>query len=102
MNLTFPRLKVGKTKNANKRAKPKWIALAGKPLKIQKSNMTGNGDAYQSWKHDQIISITKTIFKWNPVRLFVGKLYSSLFSCILVLTGWFFFTSSHNNKTFPL
>ena len=36
MKLTFPRLKVGKTKNANKRANPKWIALAGKPLNIPK------------------------------------------------------------------
>ena len=102
MKLTFPRLKVGKTKNANKRANPKWIALAGKPLNIPKSNMNGNGDAYQSWKNDQIIAIAETIFRWKPLSLFVGERSSSIFACILVLTGWFILKSYTNKKKGPI
>ena len=41
-------LEIGNIKKANKRANPKWIALAGKPLNIPKLNINGNGEAYQS------------------------------------------------------
>ena len=41
-------LEIGNIKNANNNAKPKCIALAGKPLNIPKSNMNGNGDAYHN------------------------------------------------------
>ena len=41
-------LEKGKFKKANNNAKPKWIALAGKPLNIPMLNQKGNGDAYQS------------------------------------------------------
>ncbi len=45
--IRFP-LTIGKIKNVNVRAKPKCIALAGKPLNIPKLNQKGNGEAYQS------------------------------------------------------
>ena len=41
-------LEKGKIKKANNNAKPKWIALAGKPLNIPMLNQNGNGEAYQS------------------------------------------------------
>ena len=41
-------LEIGNIKNANNNAKPKCIALAGKPLNIPKFNQKGNGEAYQS------------------------------------------------------
>ena len=43
----FP-LVIGKIKKVNIKAKPKCIALAGKPLNIPKCNQNGNGEAYQS------------------------------------------------------
>ena len=67
----FP-LTAGKIKKVNVNAKPKCIALAGKPLNIPKLNQKGNGDAYQSWNKDQIIAILATIFKWIPSKFFVG------------------------------
>ena len=63
MIVIFFDLEIGNIKNANNNAKPKCIALAGKPLNIPKSNMNGNGDAYQSWKNDQVIAIAETIFR---------------------------------------
>ena len=50
-------LVIGKIKNANNIANPKWMALAGNPLNIPKSNMKGKGEAYHSWNNDQIIAI---------------------------------------------
>jgi len=102
IKLTFLRLVIGKIKNANNRAKPKWIALAGKPLNIPKSKINGNGDAYQSWKNDQTIAIAETIFRWKPVSLFVGERSSSIFACTLVLTGWFICKSYTNKKKGPI
>ena len=89
MKLTFPRLKVGKIKNANKRANPKWIALAGKPLNIPKSNMNGNGDAYHNWNKDQMIAIAATIFKCRPVRFLVGDKSSWILLSIFDSNFWF-------------
>ena len=43
----FP-LTAGKIKNVKDNAKPKCIALAGKPLNIPKFNQNGKGEAYQS------------------------------------------------------
>ena len=63
---------IGKIKNAKKRANPKCIALAGKPLNIPKLNQNGKGEAYQSWNKDQIIAIAATIFKCTPDRFLVG------------------------------
>ena len=65
-------LEIGNIKNANNNAKPKCIALAGKPLNIPKSNMNGNGDAYHNWNKDQMIAMAATIFKCKPVRFLVG------------------------------
>ena len=59
----FLPLTEGKIKKANVKAKPKWIALAGKPLNIPILNQKGKGDAYQSWKKVQRIAIPNTIFK---------------------------------------
>ena len=42
MIVIFFDLEIGNIKNANNNAKPKCIALAGKPLNIPKSNMNGN------------------------------------------------------------
>ena len=67
----FPR-EIGNIKNASNKAKPKWIALAGKPLNIPILNQKGNGDAYQSWNKDHIIAIAATIFKCKLVRFLVG------------------------------
>ena len=44
LNGTF----LGKIKNVSVKAKPKCIALAGKPLNIPKLNQKGKGEAYQS------------------------------------------------------
>ena len=38
----------GKIKKVNVKAKPKWIALAGKPLNIPMLNQKGKVEAYQS------------------------------------------------------
>ena len=43
----FP-LTAGKIKKVNVSAKPKCIALAGKPLNIPKLSQKGKGEAYQS------------------------------------------------------
>ena len=67
----FP-LEYGNIKNASDNAKPKWIALAGKPLNIPILNQKGKGEAYQSWNKDQIIAIAATIFKCKPLKFFVG------------------------------
>ena len=80
---------IGNIKNANNKAKPKWIALAGKPLNIPKSNINGNGDAYQSWNRDQIIAMAATIFKCNPVRFLVGDKSSWILLLIFVSVSWF-------------
>ena len=74
---------IGKIKKANRRANPKWIALAGKPLNIPKSNINGNGEAYHNWNNDQIIAIYPTTFKWKPDNLFVGEMSSWIFVSIL-------------------
>ena len=58
----FP-LASGKIKKVSVNAKPKCIALAGKPLNIPKLNQKGKGEAYQSWNNVQRIAIPKTIFK---------------------------------------
>ena len=41
-------LEIGNIKKASSKAKPKWIALAGKPLNIPKLNINGKGEAYHS------------------------------------------------------
>ena len=75
-------------KNAKSNANPKWIALAGKPLNIPILNQNGNGEAYQSWKRDQIIAIEVTIFKWRPVRFLVGDKSSWILFSIFVSVFW--------------
>ena len=71
IEIFFP-LEAGKIKKVNVRAKPKCIALAGKPLNIPKFSQNGKGDAYQSWNNDHIIAIDATIFKCIPERFLVG------------------------------
>ena len=71
----FP-LAIGKIKKDNVKAKPKCIALAGKPLNIPKLNQKGKGDAYQSWNKVQRIAIPNTIFKCIPDKLRVGEISS--------------------------
>ena len=44
IEIFFPRV-IGKIKNVKVKAKPKCIALAGKPLNIPKLNQNGNGEA---------------------------------------------------------
>ncbi len=78
-------LEYGNIKNANNKAKPKWIARAGKPLNIPILNQNGKGEAYQSWNRDQIIAIATTIFKCNPVRFLVGDKSSWILLWIFVL-----------------
>ena len=46
-DILFPRT-AGKIKNVSVKAKPRCIALAGKPLNIPKLNQKGNGDAYHN------------------------------------------------------
>ena len=76
---------IGNSKKAKSKAKPKWIALAGKPLNIPILSIKGNGEAYQSWNKDQIIAIAETIFKWKPVIFLVGDKSSLIFVLILLL-----------------
>ena len=77
-------LDTGNIKNANSKAKPRWIARAGNPLNIPKLNINGNGEAYQSWNKDQIIAIEATIFKCLPLIFLVGDKSSLIFSLMLV------------------
>ena len=91
IKFTFLPRAYGNIKKASKRAKPRWIALAGKPLNIPKFNQNGNGEAYQSWNKDQVIAITATNFKWNPDRFLVGErssliLFSIFFLCLLTFS----------------
>ena len=79
MKEIFFDLEKGNIKNAKSKAKPKWIALAGKPLNIPILNQKGNGDAYQSWNKDHIIAMARTIFKCKPVRFRVGDKSSLIF-----------------------
>ena len=71
--------------NAKIRAKPRWIALAGRPFITPKSKMNGKGDAYQSWKKDHNIAIEATIFRWKPFKLLVGEISSWIFFWIKFL-----------------
>ena len=80
----FP-LEYGNIKNARDNAKPKWIALAGKPLNIPILNQNGKGDAYQSWNKDQRIAIDAIIFKCKPLRFLVGDKSSWILDLILSL-----------------
>ncbi len=75
VEIFFP-LTAGKIKKVNDKAKPKCMALAGKPLNIPKFNQNGNGEAYHSWKNVQSIAIPKTIFKCIPDKLRVGEISS--------------------------
>ena len=54
---------MGKIKNVNVKANPRWIALAGNPLNIPILNQKGNGEAYHNWNRVHKIAIPKTIFK---------------------------------------
>ena len=91
-------LEIGNIKNANNNAKPKWIALAGKPLNIPILNRNGNGEAYQSWKKVQRIAIPKTIFKWIPDKLRVGEISSWILSLILLWIFWLILTKIPYSK----
>ena len=83
-----------KIKKANRRANPKWIALAGNPLKRPIPNINGNGEAYQSWNKDQIIAMLATIFKCKPERRYTCRIDRNWPESIgidwnwLVLSGW--------------
>ena len=68
----YPDHEKGNIKNAKSKAKPKCIALAGKPLNIPILNQNGKGAAYQSWNNDQTIAKEATIFKCIPERFLVG------------------------------
>ncbi len=83
-DIFFP-LEYGNIKNARDNAKPKWIALAGKPLNIPILNQNGKGDAYQSWNKDQRIAIDPIIFKCKPLRFLVGDKSSWILDLILEL-----------------
>ena len=74
-DIFFPRI-TGKIKNVSVKAKPKCMALAGKPLNIPKLNQKGKGEAYQSWNNVQRIAIPKTIFKCVPDKFRVGEISS--------------------------
>jgi len=80
---------IGKIKKASSKAKPKCIALAGKPLNIPKLKINGKGEAYHSWNKDQIIAMAATIFKCIPVRFFVGDKSSLILLSTSVLIFWF-------------
>ncbi len=84
-------LEKGNIKKANSKAKPKWIALAGKPLNIPKLNQNGKGEAYQSWNKDQIIAIAATIFKCTPDRFLVGDKSSWILLWTDVSSFWFIY-----------
>ena len=86
----FP-LKVGKIRNAKVKAKPKWIALAGRPLNIPILNIKGKGEAYQSWNKDQMIAIAATTFKCKPERFLVGDKSSLILLLTFLLIPWFIF-----------
>ena len=94
-------LEIGNIKNANNKAKPKWIAPAGKPLNIPILNIKGNGDAYQSWNKDHIIAIAATIFKCSPVRFLVGDKSSLILPSISVLVFWFIYKRYFTIKKRP-
>ena len=89
---------IGKIKKVKVKAKPKCIALAGKPLNIPKLNQNGNGDAYQSWNKVQRIAILKIIFKCKPDRLRVGEISSWILSLILLWIVWFILSRIHYSK----
>ena len=94
-------LEIGNIKKAKSKAKPKWIALAGKPLNIPILNINGNGEAYQSWNKDQIIAIAATIFKCSPVRFFVGDKSSLILLSISVLVFRFIYEGYFTIKKRP-
>ena len=87
----FLDLEKGNIKNAKSKAKPKCIALAGKPLNIPILNQNGKGDAYQSWNNDQIIAIEATIFKCIPERFLVGDKSSWILLSTDVSSFWFIY-----------
>ena len=92
---------IGNIKNASNNAKPKWIALAGKPLNIPILNINGKGEAYQSWNKDQIIAIATTIFRCNPVRFLVGDKSSRTLLAIFVLAFWYIYKRYFTIKKRP-
>ena len=94
-------LEKGNIKNAKSKAKPKWIALAGKPLNIPILNQKGNGDAYQSWNKDHIIAIAATIFKCKPVRFLVGDKSSWILLSIFLSMFWFIYERYFTIKKRP-
>ena len=94
-------LEIGNIKKANSRAKPRWIALAGKPLNIPILNIKGNGEAYQSWNKDQIMAMVATIFRCNPVRFLVGDKSSLILLSIFVLVFWFIYERYFTIKKRP-
>ena len=96
----FPRV-IGKIKKVNAKAKPKCMALAGRPLNIPKFNQKGNGEAYQSWNNDQIIAIAPTIFKCNPVRFLVGDKSSLILLSTFVVVFWFIYEGYFTTKKRP-
>ena len=85
----FLPLEIGNIKNVKVNAKPRWMALAGKPLNIPKLNQKGNGEAYQSWNKDHIIAMATTIFKCKPVRFLVGDKSSLILLSTSLLMFWF-------------
>ena len=97
-NEIFLPLTTGKIKNVNVKAKPKCIALAGKPLNIPKLNQKGKGEAYQSWNNVQRIAIPKTIFRWMPDKFLVGEISSWILSFILLWIDWFIWLNIHYSK----
>ena len=95
--ILFP-LAAGKIKKVNVRAKPKWMALAGKPLNIPILNQKGKGDAYHIWNKVQRIAIPNTIFKCEPDKLRVGEISSWILSLILLWMFWFICDKIHYSK----
>ena len=95
-------LEKGNIKNASSKAKPKCIALAGRPLNIPKLNQNGKGDAYQSWNNDQIIAIAATIFKCIPERFLVGDKSSWILLSTDVSSFWFIYERYSTIKKGPI
>ena len=66
-----------------KKAKLRWIALAGTSIKTPKPTIKGNGEAYQSWNKDQQKAIKAIVLRCKPERDLVLLSTSSYFLAML-------------------
>ena len=85
LSLLFFRPGYAKKHSANPNAR--WTERAGTSIIFPKSNMNGNGDAYQSWNNDHEIAIVATSFKFQFFNFLLEPPSSSNLSKKFGLSG---------------